>query len=78
MTDDANPSSPPQDASGGPVSGGVPDPSTQQPLDLLADLESRLGQLKAWQSQTEHQVDELKREGDELDRRKGELEAQAQ
>ena len=57
----------------------TPNPSTEgqappassavsnQPLDLLSDLESRLSQLKDWQSQTDQQLREMQEESQRID-----------
>lgn len=47
--------------------GGQAPPVSNQPLDLLSDLESRLGQLKDWQSQTDQQLKEMQEESKRID-----------
>lgn len=42
-------------------------PVSNQPLDLLSDLESRLGQLKDWQAQTDQQLREMQEESKRID-----------
>ncbi|MEO0474461.1 MAG: hypothetical protein AAF085_00635 [Planctomycetota bacterium] len=42
-------------------------PLPNQPLDLLSDLESRLGQLKDWQTQTDQQLREMQDESKRID-----------
>ena len=46
---------------------GQAPPISNQPLDLLSDLESRLGQLKEWQSQTDQQLREMQEESIRID-----------
>lgn len=47
--------------------GGQAPPISNQPLDLLSDLESRLGQLKDWQTQTDQQLREMQEESKRID-----------
>ncbi|MEM6504427.1 MAG: hypothetical protein AAF711_03070 [Planctomycetota bacterium] len=47
--------------------GGDAPPVSNQPLDLLSDLESRLGQLKDWQAQTDQQLKEMQEESMRID-----------
>ena len=48
--------------------------ASNQPLDLLSDLESRLGQLKDWQAQTDQQFREMEEERQRIEALRDEAE----
>ena len=49
--------------------------ASNQPIDLLSDLESRLGQLKDWQAQTDQQLKEMQEEAKRIDALRDESQA---
>ncbi len=48
--------------------------SAGNPIDLLSDLEERLGALRNWQNQSEAQAEQVRQQSHQLDDRKRELE----